>query len=61
MTHEPSGLECCVGHMTGDWQPLPACQVCKHCGQFIRPERMGEECPAASQCCTDTKYTREKA
>lgn len=39
--HEDNGWRCCTYHGEGE----EACHHCKHCGQFIRPSKMGEPCP----------------
>ena len=45
MPHVPSGWACCVAHYGPGMVLLPACHKCASCGEFIRPENMGEDCP----------------
>lgn len=42
LTHEPSGEVCKVQHDDG----FGPCQRCLHCKAKIRPQNMGELCPA---------------
>jgi len=43
--HRPSGQECLVGHISADGNLEPGCPRCKDCRQFIRYNRMDEDCP----------------
>lgn len=45
MPHVDSGWRCAMDH--GDQK---ACVKCVDCAKFIRPEDMGEECPASGRC-----------
>jgi ribosomal protein L32 len=45
-SHKASGFVCLVAHIpdeSGDAQ----CEQCAYCGEFIRPHKMHEECPAS--------------
>ncbi len=47
-THKETVFRCAVCHYHGkgaDAVPAPQCIKCKHCGEWIRPEDMGEQCP----------------
>lgn len=43
--HEDSGGRCCAGHVGWYGACRPPCIQCKRCGEWIRPEAMGQECP----------------
>jgi hypothetical protein len=43
-SHRDAGLRCLVAHFNIKRELLPACIICKHCGQHIRPEDMSDEC-----------------
>ena len=43
--HEDSGLRCLVAHGDGQGNQQPPCTKCTRCGEWIRPEAMGQECP----------------
>ena len=42
--HTDSGIECTVAHYDEKHNLLPGCIHCAGCGEFIRPEKMDEEC-----------------
>lgn len=44
MKHEDSGWRCTASHLVLPEDDGAPCIVCKHCGQFIRPCKMDEEC-----------------
>ena len=42
--HVDSGITCCVAHFRNGMSE-GQCIQCKTCGEYVRPENMGEECP----------------
>jgi hypothetical protein len=44
-THIDSGWRCTVGHFDKAGNIAPPCIQCSSCGEHIRPEDMGNECP----------------
>jgi len=46
LPHEPSSYLCLVHHVDAPGNTLPQCERCRHCKQWIRPENMGDSCPA---------------
>lgn len=57
MSHRDSGWRCLVAHYEGGWENpriLPPCVKCADCAQFIRPEKMDEECPMVGAAQVET-------
>ena len=46
-SHKKSGFVCLVAHPP-DESGTAQCEQCVYCGQFIRPHKMSEECPAST-------------
>jgi hypothetical protein len=44
-THIPTEERCTATHIILPDDSGEACIVCASCGRFIRPHKMGEECP----------------
>lgn len=55
MKHRDGGLRCLVAHWENGDMAQP-CIRCEQCKQFIRPEKMDEECPGQSASKSEHTY-----